>query len=348
MRRTAIALTGLLAMLTAGCGLSFQNMPIGRAPAGESYPIVAEFEDASSLPVGGIVRLGQSAVGRVESIDVAGFTAVVRVNIAADVRIPAGTTARLQLPSPLGEEYMLLRPPDRPAPGVLGPESVITLADTSRGPDIENLFAALGALLNGSGLQQVSTIVTETNKALDGRADEVRGLLDRLSTVLTALERHRDKITNTLDVVDRLATFTRANQASIDAALTDIAPGIQALLEQKETFDELAARIGPLADAVQGVVGPTRAELKRLAANIRPPLDALAAMNDRIDTVLADVAALGPNLTALVPGDYIAADAQLDVPAIVTNLLKQLATSGPEKLLNPGGPEQLLGGESDD
>jgi phospholipid/cholesterol/gamma-HCH transport system substrate-binding protein len=348
MRRTAIALTGLLAMLTAGCGLSFQNMPIGRAPAGESYPIVAEFEDASSLPVGGIVRLGQSAVGRVESIDVAGFTAVVRVNIATGVHIPAGTTARLQLPSPLGEEYMLLRPPDRPGPGMLGPESVISLADTSRGPDIENMFAALGALLGGSGLQQVSTIVTETNKALDGRADEVRGLLDRLSTVLTALDRHRDRITNTLDVVDRLSSYTRANQASIDAALTDIAPGIQALLDQKETFDELASRITPLADAVQGVVGPTRAELTRLAANIRPPVDALAAMNDRIDRVLADVTALGPNVAGLIPGDYITADAHIDVPALVTRLLEQLATSGPKKLLDPGGPEKLLGGATDD
>ncbi|MGI5127522.1 MCE family protein [Pseudonocardia sp. CA-107938] len=344
MRRIAIA---ALALLTSGCGLSFQNLPVGRAPAGESYPIVAEFSDASNLPVGGIVRLGQSAVGRVESIDVAGFTAVVRVNIAADVQIPAGTTARLQLPSPLGEEYLLLRPPDRPAPGVLGPGAVIALTDTSRGPDIENLFAALGGLLSGSGLQQVSTIVEETNKALDGRADEVRGLLDRLSTVLAALQKHRDRITNTLDVVDRLTTYTRANQASIDAALTDIAPGIQALLSQRETFDELVHRLTPLADAVQGVVGPTRGELKRLAANLGPPLDALAAMNDRLDRVLANVAALGPNISGLIPGDYITADGHLDVPALVTRLLEQLATDGPKKLLNPGGPEQLLGAADD-
>jgi hypothetical protein len=71
-------------------------------------------------------------------------------------------------------------------------------------------------------------------------------------------------------------------------------------------------------------------------------------MNDRIDRVLADVTALGPNVAGLIPGDYITADAHIDVPALVTRLLEQLATSGPKKLLDPGGPEKLLGGATDD
>ncbi|MFC4945938.1 MCE family protein [Pseudonocardia sp. GCM10023141] len=345
MRRAMIIGATLVAVLLAGgCGLSFQNLPVGRAPTGESYPMTAVFDDASGLPTGGLIRLGQSAVGRVESVEAKDFTAIVHMNIASSVRIPAGTTARLQLPSPLGEEFLVLRPPAGPQGDALAPGATIPLNLTSRGPDIENLFAALGMLLGGSGLQQVSTIVAESNKALDGREGEVRDLLDRLHSVLGTFESHREQIATTLDSVDRLASYTRENQATIDAALDRITPGIEALLAQKDSFNELVAKIRPLADSVNGVVGSTSDQFTALAKNIRPPLDGLAAMNDRIGAVLADVGRLGPNVKAGIPGDYITVSGRLDVPEVVTSLLGQLVTGGSTKLLGPGGPGQLLKG----
>lgn len=350
MRRacTAVAAAALV-LLTGGCGLSFQNMPIGRAPAGASYPLAAVFDDASNLPVGGLIRLGQSAVGRVESVEVENFTAVVHMNISSDVQIPNGTTARLQLPSPLGEEYLLLRPPnqrpqDQTGGGALPAGATIPLAQTSRGPDIENLFAALGNLLNGSGLQHVSTIVNETNKVLDGREGEVRDLLTRLNSVLGTFEGHRQQISRTLDSIDELASYTRENQATIDAALEDITPGIEALLAQKDSFNELVERLRPLAATVNDVVGATREQFTEIARKIRPPLDALAAMNDRIAGVLADAQKAGPNVKRVIPGDYITADAQLDVPLVITELLGEVAKGVTGKLVGPGGPGQLLKG----
>lgn len=345
MRRACtVVVAAALALLTGGCGLSFQNMPIGRSPSGPSYPVTAVFDDASNLPVGGLIRLGQSAVGRVESVEVKDFTAVVHMNISSDVQIPTGTTARLQLPSPLGEEYLLLRPPEQAKGGSLRPGATIDLAQTSRGPDIENLFAALGTLLGGSGLQHISTIVAESNKVLDGREGEVRDLLNRLNSVLGTFESHREQISRTLDSIDALASYTRENQATIDAALEDITPGIEALLAQKDSFNDLVARLRPLAATVNDVVDSTRDQFAEIAVKIRPPLDALAAMNDRIGAVLADAQQAGPNVKGAIPGDYITVNARLDVPQFVTSLLGEVVKGGADKLVAPGGPGQLLRG----
>jgi phospholipid/cholesterol/gamma-HCH transport system substrate-binding protein len=338
-----LSLALVLCLVCSGCGLSMQNLPIGRAPSGDSYPVSAVFEDAANLPIGGRIRLGQSEVGRVESVRAKNFTAIVRMNIAASVRIPVGTTARLQLPSPLGEEYLLLRPPQRREHGTLRPGATIPLSATTRGPDVENLFAALGTMLNGSGLQQLSTIVSETNTIVGGREGEIRDLVARLNSVLGTLDAHRKQISDTLDSVDKLASYTRANQKTIDDALDKITPGIQSLLAQKDSFTTLLARVGPVAKTVRHVVGSTRTQFADLAVKIRPPLDALSAMNDELGGLLADTRRLGGNIKSAAPGDYITVNAHLDVPHAVLSLLSQgAARSG--AVTAPGGAGRLLDG----
>ena len=50
----------VIAAPLTGCSLNFQHLPLGRGLPGESYPLNMEFVDASLLPVGGEVRIGQA------------------------------------------------------------------------------------------------------------------------------------------------------------------------------------------------------------------------------------------------------------------------------------------------
>ncbi|WP_163570255.1 MlaD family protein [Fodinicola feengrottensis] len=132
MRLRVGALLAVAAVLLSGCGLSFQNLPIGRGGEGPSYDLTAIFTDAAQLPLGGQVRIGQAVVGRVTSLQARKFQAVVHMRIDVGTQLPVGTTARLELTSVLGEEYVLLVPPDKADRGFLANAAVIGLADTAR------------------------------------------------------------------------------------------------------------------------------------------------------------------------------------------------------------------------
>ncbi|XGU18997.1 MlaD family protein [Rhodococcus sp. 3Y1] len=159
----------VIAAPLTGCSLNFQHLPLGRGLPGESYPLNMEFVDASLLPVGGEVRIGQAVVGRVMSMSAQTFAAVVHTEIASDIELPVGTRARIELSTPIGDAFVNLEVPVDPAGPILEPGSTIERSETVRGPDVAQLLGAVGTLLNGSGLAQVKNIVSEADQILDGR-----------------------------------------------------------------------------------------------------------------------------------------------------------------------------------
>ena len=60
---------------------------------------------------------------------------------------------------------------------------MIGLDRTGRNPEVEEVFGALALLLNGGGVGQLKTIVSELNNAFAGREGEVRSVLDQIRTL---------------------------------------------------------------------------------------------------------------------------------------------------------------------
>lgn len=313
----------LTATLLSGCGLSMQNLPIGRSPDGPTYHVTAVFADASNVPIGGMVKIGQATVGRVSSIDTRDFQAVVGLEITADTVLSPGTTAQLQLTSALGEEFVDLRPPATPAPGEpLRDGDVIPLSATSRGPDVENMLAAVGGLLNGSGLDHVRTIVTELNTMLGGREDEVRDLLHQLDGVLASLDSHGTQIAGLIDSMNTLAADTAAQRPLLEAALTDITPALQVLISQRDQFTGLLTKVTALSTSANGILGETGQAFTTQLKQLRPVLDSLSAFDKRLEPTLAQLTKFGGLLDRAVPGDYLKVDMTLDVPNSILQLIQ--------------------------
>ncbi|KAA9151161.1 MCE family protein [Amycolatopsis acidicola] len=307
------------ATVLSGCSLSFQDVPVGRAPEGESYHLTLVFQDASNLPIGGKVQLGQAVVGRVSELRAKDFQAQVTIAVRQDVRLPAGTKAQLQVTSALGEEFIALEPGS--GQGTLADGAVIGLADTSRGPSVEDLLAAAGTVLNGAGIDQLRTIVTETNTALGGREQEVRDLLTRLDSLLASVDAHRGELTRTIDSVSALTTTVNNERATLEAGLTRITPALQVIIDQRGTLDDLFGRVGSLSRVTQNVLGKTEDQVLTLTRQVRPLLDEVGGLNDSLGHALAGIAPFQQRLAAAVPGDYLNLDGTVDVPNTLLPLL---------------------------
>jgi phospholipid/cholesterol/gamma-HCH transport system substrate-binding protein len=325
--------------LTSSCGLSLQNLPVGTG--GSGYQVTAVFADVGRLPMGGAVRLGQAVVGRVSTIGTADFRAVVELDIDRHVRLPVGTTARLELASPLGEEFVILQPPSTSDGSLLGDGSVIPIEQTSRGPDIENALAAVGTLLNGSGLDQARTIVTELNTALSGREQQVRDLLGQLEQILASLDRHRAEITGLIDSVHATSQHLADNQATLDAALTQVRPAIDALLAERERFTTLLGNTATLSHATAGLLEQTDESLTRQVEQFRPVLADLRSLDGSLGGTVQELRRFSGSFQQAVPGDYVLFNGTLDAPGTVVQLL---APGAPMPPPGQGGVGSILRG----
>ncbi|MER7083224.1 phospholipid/cholesterol/gamma-HCH transport system substrate-binding protein [Saccharopolyspora kobensis] len=335
MKRLALASV----LLTTSCGLSLQNAPIGTG--GSGYQVTAVFSDVGRLPMGGAVRLGQAVVGSVSDISTENFRALVELDIEPGVRLPAGTTARLELASPLGEEFVVLQPP--PAPG--GPEltdgSVIPLEQTSRGPDVENALAAASTLLNGAGLDQAKTVVTELNTALSGREQQVRDLLGDLERTLASLDERRGELTRLIDSVHATSQHLADDRATLEAALTRVRPAIDVLLAERERFTNLLDSTAALSAATASLVEQTDESLITQVEKFRPVLADLRSLDGGLATAADSLRRFFALIQQAAPGDYVLFNGTLDVPGTVVQLLAPGAPMPPPAA---GGVDSILRG----
>ncbi|MGW1679945.1 MCE family protein [Saccharopolyspora sp. NPDC002376] len=306
-------------LLTTSCGLSLQNAPIGTG--GSGYQVTAVFADVGLLPKGGAVRLGQGVVGRVSNIGTEDFRAIVELDIDQEVQLPVGTTARLELASPLGEEFVVLQPPSTPSGEVLTDGSVIPLEQTSRGPDVENALAAASTLLNGAGLDQARTVIMELNTALTGRGQQVRDLLGQLERTLTSLDQHRAELTHLIDSVHATSQHLADNQASLDAALTEARPAIDVLLAERERFTALLDNTASLSTATAVLVERTDESLTRQVEKFRPVLADLRSLDSGLTATVSSLRRFFDLIQQATPGDYVLFNGTLDVPGTVVQLL---------------------------
>lgn len=358
-RTLAVAALSAVLLSAAGCGISLQNTATLGGP-GETYAVTAVFPDAANLPRGGIVRIGQTEIGRVTAIRAENFRAHVDLEIDTAVRLPANTGARLELTSALGNHVVVLEPPRKkddsgPAHSPADKRSLadaarIPIERTSRGPDVEDTLAALGTLLNGSGIDQARTVVREVNTALGGREAKVRRIVGRLDDVLGRLAGRGDQITSVINSMDSIAATLRKGTPTLERGLTDIQPGLQTLLDERSRFTQLLRNVGSLGETTRSLIDKTGSALTRQLDQLRPVLRNLSTLDAKLGPTLTSLTRFSTALRSAAPGDYLNLDATVDVPNGVAELLDidlYGENSGPPPLDRDGssGEDGSAGGD---
>ncbi|MFC7449280.1 MCE family protein [Rhodococcus daqingensis] len=323
-RVTGCAAVLLAGAVLSGCGANFQHLPVGRDVDGPSYPIAFEFTDASLLPVGGEVRIGQAVVGRVSSMTVERFQAVVQADIDEDIRLPVGTTARIELTTPIGDAFINLRVPDQGDATTIPAGATIDASDTARGPDVAQLLAVVGTMLNGSGIAQVKTIVEESNQILAGREDVVRDLLGRVDHLLGTLDSRRDSINSAIDSLNRLSATVAAESATIDQGLRAAAPAVDVLAEQRQSVVTLLEKSHALSVQANAVLEQSGDQIVDIVGSLTPILDQFAAMGPTLGDTMGKLESARDLVLRAAPGDYVNIDLDVDLGESVRGLLSEV------------------------
>lgn len=244
----------------------------GAAGSSDTYTVAARFTDVLDLVPNTTVRVADVPVGRVSSIEVAkdekGYVAVARLEIDDRFELPSSTVATIRSTSLLGEKYVALVAPED-GTGSLREAGEIPLSRTTQDVEVEQLLASIGALLNGGGLQQLSTITREFSTALDGREQDTRKLLGDLDAIVTELDQGRPALVAALKGTARLSKALAAQHKVLSRAVKDLDPATGVLADQEREltralhkFDRLDARA---TRVIEQSTDATVADLRALA-----------------------------------------------------------------------------------
>ena len=133
---------GAVVLLIAAAFLVYSLGVAGPSHRGGGYALTARFGEVGSLAAGASVRVAGVKVGTVERVelDPKTFLAVARLNLDADVRLPADSTAKITSDGLLGGAHVAITPGGDPA-------------DLKAGGEIENtqgavdLFGLIGQVM---------------------------------------------------------------------------------------------------------------------------------------------------------------------------------------------------------
>ncbi|KAA9156527.1 MCE family protein [Amycolatopsis acidicola] len=335
MKRVLGVISGML--LLAGCstggfhGLYDTPLPGGAELGDHPFHLTAQFADVLDLVPQASVKVDDVAVGRVDKIDLSRDekSATVSMTVNGDLELPADAYAQLKQSSLLGEKFVELeQPAGRAGEGRLAEGAAIPLARTDRGPEVEEVLGALSLLLNGGGLQQLSDITRELNRALVGNEADIRLLLSRVDTLATGLDGQKGEIVQAIDGLNRLSSTLVGQRQNLATALDDLGPGIQVVAEQR---DQLVGMLQSL-DRLSGVAVDTVHKSKdQLLANLRalaPTLQKLAEAGDNLPKALKILPTYPlPDIAGnSIKGDYGNVDVRLDLD--LDSILQNVENAG--------------------
>lgn len=314
MRRAA-AVAVVLALLLSGCGIlsgGVYDTPLpGGADVG-SHPLTlsADFDDVLDLVPQSSVKVDNVAVGRVSDIDLNadGRSARVTLLVNGSTELPAGTTARLQQTSLLGEKYVALVRPTSPQAGpALKDGTRLGLADTSQAAQVEQVLGALSLVLNGGGIGQFEEISRELQNISTDRPDEIKAFLREMKTFVSGLDRRKESITAAIDGLELLSKNLEADQGKIRSALSGLQPGMKVLVDQRKQLVAMLRSLDRLSDVTVETLDAAQKDMIADFKALEPILQQLAKAGSDLPDALQILLTypFPDSVLRAIKGDYL-------------------------------------------
>jgi phospholipid/cholesterol/gamma-HCH transport system substrate-binding protein len=304
--RVGLLVAAATLVASTGCdGVFGVDLPGGSAK-GPTYKVTVLFDDVLDLVPQSAVKVDDVSVGDVDKItlDEATFKARVVVRIKRSVHLPANTTARVRQTSLLGEKFVELAAPVQPE-GELRDGDQIASERSGRTPEVEEVFSALSALLNGGGIGNLQTISAELSAAMAGREATVRSALRNVTSLVSALDARKGDIVRAIDALDHLTSTLAAQRGTIAQALDTFTPALTVLADQRAQLTRLLTHLSTLGQVGTRVVEQSRADTVASLRLLAPILDKVVAARGDLSKALDQVLLLTKLVPRAIPGDYL-------------------------------------------
>jgi phospholipid/cholesterol/gamma-HCH transport system substrate-binding protein len=308
LRGSVLAVSGVM---LSGCsfgGLNSLNMPGTAGHGGGAYSITVEVADVATLPQNSPVMIDDVTVGSVSGITAeqrsdGTFYAAVKLALDKNVVLPANSTANVSQTSLLGSLHIdLAAPKDQPPKGRLADGSRIVESTT------EEVFSALGVVVNKGNVGALEEITDEFYQAVAGRQGQFVDLIPRLAELTSGLNRQVNDIIAAVDGLNRFSSILARDKDNLGRTLDTLPDALRVLNRQRDNIVGAFGALKKLADVTSHVLSRTKADF---AADLKDLYPVVKALNDNRKDFVTSLQLLltfpFPNfgIKQAVRGDYL-------------------------------------------
>lgn len=343
MRALRAALAGAVAAaamsVAGGCALLGED----------TITITAHFTDSVGLFPGNDVDVLGVPVGEVIEVTPQGASVAVRMEVPADLAVPADAGALIIPPTVITDRYVELTPVWRSGP-VLADGAVIPLERTRTPVEFDRIIRSLDELATSLTADQrtVGAIQDALGVAadnLDGNGRRINRGIAGLSAAVGTLAGNRGDLTALIRSLDGLAEAFARNDGTVRAFGRNVARATEVLAgngeQLTETVAALTTALRDVGDFVRTNSGATRTGVRALS-------DVLEVLNARRTELTEALDVLPLTLQNLARAVDPAADRAVFNASAAANLLnpvvaQQICDSlGPFLCADAGGPAGAL------
>ncbi len=299
VKLVAFAVLGILVLAYSAVRYADLGRFIGARGA---YTVSVQLGDAGGIFPDADVTYRGVSVGRVSSVALtpAGVRAVLSISDSAPP-IPASVTAQVADLSPVGEQYVDLRPRASRGP-FLTAGSVIAERDTQLPPPVTDLLNSLDRTAGSLPLGDLRTVTSQLALGFNGQVGNLHTLLDS-SNAFLRLAAANTKSSVGLVKASKVVLGTQVDEAT---ALNDFAASANLLAHQLVASDsDLRRLIGTApgaAEQVTGLLADTNPALADLIANLLTASSVGGARISAIDELLSGVPAALADVSSTLRG----------------------------------------------
>lgn len=270
---SAFVSTGLV---LSGCSVYDAPLPGGPSTGDNPMTVKVMFRDVLDLVPQSTVKINDVTVGKVKKIQLSGYIAKVTVEVPGDIDLPDNARAEIRQTSLLGEKFVQLSPSSNPGSGKLSNGDTIGLDRTGRNPEVEEVFGALSLLLNGGGVGQLKTIVSELNNTFEGRESEIKSVLDQIRSFMGQLDQNKESIVAALVNTNRLAAQLKKQEGTIKSALDKVPATLASVNGQRDDLVKLLQALNRLSGVGVRVIQASKESTINSLRSLAPVLDGFA------------------------------------------------------------------------
>ncbi len=248
--------------------------------------LYAAFDDVTGLLIGDNVKVAGVAVGKVTAIHVESGQAMVTMEVDADRKMPADTSAAVRWRNLIGQRYVYLFPGDAPVSLADGD----TIAKTTNVVELGELFNRLGPIVATIDPAQVNDFLDTVTTALDGNQADISKALDDLAYVVKGLGDRDQAIGRLIDNLEVVSRTVADRDTQIQTMLDNLTSLAQTFSDNTKLLETAITEIGSYNRNLSGTLAANRSEIDGLIASldhtlntVQDNLGPLGVALDRLD-----------------------------------------------------------------
>jgi phospholipid/cholesterol/gamma-HCH transport system substrate-binding protein len=306
--------------MTSSCAL------IGLSASCNGMTIIGQFKQVGDLVKNANVQASDVRIGNIDDIKLVGsptdgYHADVTMCIDQGEHVSSNVRAVIRTTSLLGEKFVDLQQ-QAPGPPYLQQGDVLSLSQTGKSAELEDVFAKLASILGTGDLEDINRFTHSQAVIFKGHVKDVRTLLTELDRFTGTLAQRRGQIASAVDHLDNVAHSILNNSPVLQNFLKSFAGSSSVLSAQRHALQRLLFSLDRFSSISVQLLNSTAGGLNKQFRDLRPILRTLVASSANLQTTLQTLAVFSTRFPLSMPGSYL----QLDVCQALPNVTAQGTT----------------------